>query len=530
MTYSRTMVVGLGVLMGFTAADPPRVMPTGEITGATDGQGKLRVALSWRDALNARRNLDFIAAPSLDVAARDGSAVLFAAGEGAPATSRPINAGFVFSVLQWESPTSRTRRSAQLKAVDDVIAAQAKFCIAACAGETTAADKPFCDAYAKDPERDAILGALAAVEQRLHEARWRAAAKELPKPTPAEIEADVKLIDRVLAFHRSASVKESGRRDTADSTNPAHLAVVRAWRDHLAPPPGAPATQPDKDVPVAEAGLKAAKAVVRSIVRVDDTALETVTEAKLCPAGQLAATEATEKTTYAAWAREPMIVSLGLRVGFHKLGWYEQDGDVLASKQGRAVPVHLVVSFGRLIPVGTEVRSVKTRIVEGVLGVGRGVTPSTQEIKWCSEAGQVAVEQAGQTVNVPATVCSSGVLGRPSTINRVFAGVFAGRVWTPSGAFKAEIGPSFEYRWRRDDPSARALDLALSVPLSLNLGDKVWQERLKYNGVVRLVPTMRASWRNEADKDSFAAPEVAFLLTLQLLGQRGFWGDALSWL
>lgn len=215
----------------------------GEITGATDGQGKLRVALSWRDVLNAKRALDFIAAPSLDVAARDGSAVLFAAGEGALATSRPINAGFALSVLQWESTSSRTRRGEQKKAVDAVIAAQAEVCVAACAGETTAADKPFCDAHAKDPEKDAILGALAGVEQRLHEARWRIAAKDPPKPLTAEIEGDIKLIDRVLAFHRSASFKTESGREVAGRIDPAELergsGVARASRAAGGRPGGA---------------------------------------------------------------------------------------------------------------------------------------------------------------------------------------------------------------------------------------------------------------------------------------------------
>ncbi len=590
------------------------MLPTGEITGATEGQGKIRVALSWRGFVGQTKksikegkepkNLDLIVSPSVDVAAKDGASLLFAGGGNAPTASRPLNLGFTVSLVKWETAGFKAVRESQRGEIEKVVIEQAHACIKKCADTIHSENKAFCEAHIRDPERAAVLGALAAVEQRQTESRWKVEAKDLKALTPAEVESDLKLIERALAFHRSAhddvnltskrwntKTQEAppGAPPGAEKLKPPsperkseemELQKVMAWRKDLeAPQPNAPVPQPPsspgtalpeasvagagapeaavaavaqpavketkepskteeslllaKRAEIAAAGLAAILKLVRSVVPYDHNAV--FKKEELCPSGKTNVDAMGPKMS-PGWAHEPLIVSLGVRAGFGKLAWYELSDDLLTKREGRAVPVHGVLSFGYLVPRkgGASLDEVKadrprTAVLEGVFGVGRGITPSTQEIKWCTDAGEVQVE-GPTTTSAPAQQCSSGVLGKPTTTNRVFLGLFAGGVWTESGAFKAEVGPAVEYRWARNDPLVRAIDLSLNAPISMNLGDKAWKERVKYNGVVRLVPSVRLSWRQDAQRDAFATPTATFLLTLQLLGQRAFWGDALSWL
>ncbi len=564
------------------------LLPTGEITGTTEGQGKLRVALSWRGVHSRAKNLGYVVAPSIDIALKDGSAIVFAGGGQALTPSRPINVGLTYSLLWWQSKEVEAKNdeiTRDLSSVHDKAIGQ---CVERCVGKVAAENKAFCDAYAKDGERDAVLESLVKMQARARENGWKLDAVERPvgvrvgaespeirrsqlaalallEPKADAVKADKELLER-LDMLRDSTLYRSSRRSSPESETEEEAKAIKQWKDLLkergtpkaattapagkaAPAPGstqeleALQTRVDEAITkykegrkTEDAGVDASIAVLRKMRReIDPEQADDITTDDLCPDGKQMVEDAEKAREYAGWWRDSATVSFGIRATGQSFSFYEKKDDVLKKDSKQVPTLSAAISAGKLWP--TESKA--SFVMEGVVGYSRLVSASSNEIKWCQDVGSLEVNE---TTQLPAQQCSSGILGAPTAIDRVFATALVGALFTPSGVFKLQGGVSFEYRGPVKRGTAaeiearrlalQGMDISIHFPLSINLADMKAKDRFKYTGVLRLVPLVRLARRHDPEQPDVGLTYqgATYLLSVQFLGQRSFWGDALSWL
>lgn len=502
------------------AEGSPSPIPIGEIAGSTEGKATFRLGLSWRDTFNKDR--DYVIAPSIDVATADGRANLVTAGRGGVSDAN-INVGLSFSLIRKHTDQSLRSMAISNKAVTKATEAELDACLETCSPDVEDRHKDFCKKFAPDPLRDKVMDELKAWQDRLGESAWKVQAKQDTKLDAAQARSGAEVLQRALDIHESTKYNDSMRvhRGAGADTGP-----VESLRTSLADFADA---KPSAAAPSVDAQVKGAAAAVQllsDIYRRPKQSPE-VTSEQLCSFGRENTEQATAAIEYPAWWVEPRHVSFAVRGGASRGDYYavESGQDNLTKTPGKYGSFLLAMSGGMLlVPKAGAAGKKATGVLEGVLGYEYQMNPAKGSIEWCTQPGNVALDGGKVTT---AESCTRGVFGAPVPTNRFSLGGFAGFVFSRSGAFKAQIGATWSIYRRGVEP--RGNELTVLVPVfSLNAGGKEF-EKQKFRGVIRIAPTIRSRWQKEKETDPTAYAVVTFMLTVQLLGQRSFWGDALSW-
>jgi hypothetical protein len=242
---------------------------------------------------------------------------------------------------------------------------------------------------------------------------------------------------------------------------------------------------------------------------------------QLCPSGKDNVAKEEERHSYPAWYIEPSHISFGVRGGVSRGDYYEsvEGEELLAKRTGKYGDLLIAASFGHLIHPKQPANQRGTMIIEAVMGVEHSRTPSKKSIEWCTSPGNVPIDASGGSAE--AKQCTTGVLGGPNRIDRLFGAALVGGVFTQSGAIRLQVGPTLNVYRRLGGP--RTTEVSLILPLSLVSPNKIFKG---ITGIARIVPTVRWQWQ----EDQLVTSSPAFLVTLHLLAQRSFWSDALSWL
>lgn len=512
-------------------------LPVGELSGSTEGRGTFRLGLGWRNSLSSGGEWDSVVSPSLDVSTEFGRATLLSLAPERASPASNINPGLsvMFVKTRTDASVSAMRSGRSDAAVILGIAYQD--CSSRCTGAPDGRDKGFCDKYHSDPERDEVIRALRAWLERLHEQRWKRDAALQALVDADQNEKDAKIVGRVIDLDQStnypASMRRSSREKASREAAVASLGKLQKALEESAKMQkntkksegavGASVTSMATEVLAIDAQVRDVESALELVIGISRSRPmpSEFRSDDLCPAGKANYEEQIASLEYPAWWVEPGHVSAGLRGGVSRGDYYEaaEGSDTLNKQSGRYGSFLGAVSTGWLLH-GKEFNGRRaTPIIEGVLGVEHARTASTKSIEFCGSPGSVEVDMS----TVEAKQCTKGVLGKPGRLDRFYGATFVGMVFTRNGAFRLQFGGAVA-AYRRDD-GPRMVDLSLLLPISIVSTGQEFKS--SFVGVVRLAPAVRWQWQ---DGRLATESSPAFLLTLQMMAQRGFWADPLSWL
>jgi hypothetical protein len=513
------------------AKTPMKSLPVGEISGSTEGRGTFRLGLGWRNDLFPEGKWDYVVSPSLDVSTESGRATLVSLDPAKSSLANGVSPGLSVMFIKTRTDASVSAMSSGQTAAGAILKDSYQDCSSRCTGTFDGRDKGFCDKYHSDPERDDVIKALKAWIERLSEQRWK---KDAGLQAPVDTDQagkDAKIIGRVIDLDRSTNFPASGRsysrkaesrESILDSLGKLQKALDELAKDQKRTNAKVVTSNMPEvlavDAQIRDVGnaLEMVNGIVRSRpmppeMRSDD----------LCPAGKANYEERIALLEYPAWWVEPGHVSAGLRGGVSRGEYFETaEGSATLNKHSVRYGSFLgAVSTGWLLH-GKDFNGQRaTPVIEGVLGVEHARTASTKSIEWCGSPGSVQVDMS----NVEAKQCSKGVLGKPELLDRFYGAAFVGGVFTRTGAFRLQFGGAVAAYRRGDGP--RVVDFSLLLPISIVSTGQEFKS--SFVGVVRLAPAVRWQWQGDR---LAAGSSPAFLLTLQVMAQRGFWADPLSWL
>ncbi|WP_437589704.1 hypothetical protein [Sorangium sp. So ce1000] len=174
---------------------------------------------------------------------------------------------------------------------------------------------------------------------------------------------------------------------------------------------------------------------------------------------------------------------------------------------------HTTVDFGTSLSwiTSQEVAWGSKLTLEALFRVTTGYEPSRLKAAWCTPGGSVP-RTDGSGVD-EAELCTSRTYGAPMSSTRMRGALRVGVLNRLQDQWRFALGP---YVVRDGDSYA----VGVEAPLYFNFASAPPEYAGSYKGLIGLAP--RAEWSVRGD----GFPESRFLLSLQLLGQRSFFGGA----
>lgn len=473
------------------------VVPMLRISGDTKGDSAFKAGVDITRGADDPYNFHTLV-PQLEVTLKGGSGILFSRDKDGW-RSQGFTLGLVYSHHHTASRDDPEREAKSDRIHREAVA----LCLARCGDKPAKEDETFCKVFEKE---DLDSARLAEVERTLGEESDR----QLKKLRDLEVAA---LRDAKAQLNSSTDASSALRLQIATSMR------LRA-EDGLFP-----------DTPEYEKlkGLKAeVESLKHSVMKNADNGAG-LDDSELCPVGQKHAERERDRTYVGLTDRS---VHFGARVGPSALkflgGEFDADGieqgPYSEQKETRAV-FTLAISAHKLLPGQSEVAGAT---IEGFFGGGQGWELGQDKVKWCAPVGDVKIDE--DTV-FAGEVCNEGTFKRPTRSRFLSLGGYLGAVDRARGLWRVAIGGTFSWKnlgsLGADVATKKIATFGVEMPVYVNILSIPKSKDVKsieYRGLVRLVP------RFEYTLDSLSADaDLGFLLTLQLLGQRLLFGNALDW-